>query len=76
MATKKKKPKSPPTYDSLIGQTVKKAMTTVSKIDSRITTLRVSKRDGQPCMLTMDMRPNRLNVETENELISRIHGIG
>ena len=36
--------------------------------------VRVAKQDGVPLFLTMDMNPNRINVETEEGKITKISG--
>ena len=39
-------------------------------------TLRVQAQDGQRFIVTADYRTNRINVEVDNGIISKTHGIG
>lgn len=39
-------------------------------------TLRVVKKDGQPCIITCDYRLDRINVEIQDGIIVTVSGIG
>lgn len=38
--------------------------------------IRVTKIDGQPCVVTHDFRLDRINVEIENGIITNVTGLG
>ena len=59
-------------FDELIGKTLEEA----KEIIDRSIRIRINKEDGVSYFGTCDMNPNRLNVEIENKLISKINGIG
>jgi hypothetical protein len=57
-------------YNEFIGKTLKEA--------SELTDLqlRVTRRDGNACICTQDLNFDRLNVEIENGIITKVKGIG
>ena len=68
-------------FKSLIGRTPEDAILYLStyKIvvnNYEIKSIRVAKRDNFPLALTMDLKNDRLNVETIDGLITKIGAIG
>jgi hypothetical protein len=59
--------------DDLIGLSVTEAKAVLAKRDM---ILRVVKRDGRPCIGTRDVRPNRVNVIVDNNVIVGTTGRG
>lgn len=57
--------------DHLIGKTVEEAR---QELEPKGNTVRVVSKDGQPMMVTMDYRENRLNVEIVDNKIVKIAG--
>jgi len=54
--------------EKLIGQTLNSAE---KELKNRI--FRIVKIDGQGMMVTCDFRPDRLNLEIENNIITRVY---
>lgn len=59
---------------SVIGLTVDEAREILAS--HGIGSVRVMTRDGQPCMGTDDIRGDRLNVSTNNGIITSVGNIG
>ena len=57
----------------LVGKKVKKAKKLSNKAGLH---LRVVSRDGKPLITTRDYRVDRLNVATNNEIVTEVLGIG
>ena len=57
--------------ENYIGQTYIKVRSQLNKlgIDFRVVSI-----DGEACMITSDFKPERLNIEIENEIVVNIYG--
>jgi hypothetical protein len=59
-------------HEDLVGYTVEEARFLLLPAK----TIRVIRKDGEPCICTQDVKPNRVNVEVENGKISKVVGVG
>jgi hypothetical protein len=57
--------------EEIIGATISEAQELMTE-----NTIRVSVRDGEHLVLTCDYRSDRINVETQDDTIVKITGIG
>lgn len=58
--------------ESLPGNTVD----TAERVFGLDFTFRIVRIDGKPTVCTRDIKPNRVNVEVEDQVISRVDSIG
>jgi hypothetical protein len=59
--------------NQLIGKTLEEGKAYAESIGC---TLRVTKKDGEGMMVTMDFRPNRINVAIVNNIITEVLNMG
>ncbi len=59
-------------YDYLIGNTLEQARMLITDAFS----VRPVRVDGQACIVTQDYRLDRINVEIENGVITKIRNLG
>lgn len=62
-------------HDILVGQPLDEAIA-MNKEFAPWITVRVVRRDGQPCIVTRDFKPNRVNVAADGSIITSIISIG
>lgn len=56
---------------AVVGMTEAEAVQTIKGVSSEKLSVRIARRDSENFVLTMDYRPSRINLEIDNNLVTK-----